>query len=225
MEQPIAFVIMPFAQEHREIYDVVIKPTFEQKLGWRCWRVDEHAGAGNIVRQIVEGIAGATMVIADLTLLKPNVLYELGVSHALGVPVLTLFRKGGDEMPFDLKSYRYVEYENTMSGGQHLKRRIVEAVKALPEWGAKSTNPVQDFLPVERRGSVQISVAPLPTAGQEEVLRELAYKRELAAKVRQRLHYVQLAHIESRDPGLAVEADELTRRLEELRGQMKSLNL
>jgi nucleoside 2-deoxyribosyltransferase len=120
MAKPIAFVIMSFAPEQRGVYDAVIKPTFEEDLGWECWRVDERRGAGNIVRQIVEGIAQATLVVADLTALQSHVLYELGVAHTLGVPVLTLAQRGGEAMPFDLRSYRYLEYEDTAAGARRL---------------------------------------------------------------------------------------------------------
>jgi hypothetical protein len=225
MERPSAFVIMSFAPEHQGIYDAVIKPTFEEQLGWQCWRADERPGAGNIVRQIVDGIAGATLVVADLTALRPNVLYELGVAHALGNNVLTLFRRGGDAMPFDLRSYRYIDYEDTAAGARKLQADLVAAVQTLAQWGVRPSNPVQDFLPVERRVGAPASPVPPPAdPTQAEPLRELAYSRELAAVVRKRLHYVQLAQArKGTDPTLDLEAGDLTKNLDDLRGRIAAL--
>ncbi len=227
MDRPIAFVIMSFAPEHQGIYDAVIKPTLEEDLGWRCWRVDEQPGAGSIVRQIVVGIANAALVVADLTALRPNVLYELGVAHTLGTPVLTLFRKGGDSMPFELRAYHYIEYEDSAAGARRLSQAIITAIRALPQWGTQPSNPVQDFLPAERRNSTPISPASLPTTpAEQERLRELAYVRELATAVRRRLHHLQLtlANIGTGvDPVIIMEAEDLDRQLNELRIQIATL--
>jgi hypothetical protein len=227
MEKPIAFVVMSFAPEHRGVYEAVIKPTFEEDLGWACWRVDERPGAGNLVRQIVEGIARATLVVADLTALRPNVLYELGVAHALGGPVLTLYQRGGDEMPFDLRSYRYIEYEDTAAGARALARALVEAVTALPGWGAQPSNPVQDFLPVERRGGPTISTVPLPaTPADEAPLRELAYARERARMMMRRLHLLQVQQARqggTTDPSVLMEIEDLSEQLEALRREIARL--
>jgi hypothetical protein len=228
MEKPIAFVVMSFAPEHRGVYEYVIKRTFEKDLGWVCWRVDERPGAGNLVRQIVEGIARATLVVADLTALEPRVLYELGVAHTLGVPVLTLYQPGSeDKMPFQLRSYRSIEYENTAAGAAELCEALSEAVATLPEWGAQPSNPVQDFLPVERRGGPTISAVPLPaTPADEASLRELAYAREQASMVRRRLHLLQIQQARqggTTDPSVLIEIEDLSEQLEALRREIARL--
>lgn len=228
MAKPIAFVVMSFAPEHRGVYEYVIKRTFEKDLGWVCWRVDERPGAGNIVRQIVEGIARATLVVADLTTLEPRVLYELGVAHTLGVPVLTIYQPGSeDHMPFQLRSYRSIEYENTAAGAAELREALSEAVTTLPEWGAQPSNPVQDFLPVERRGDPTISTAPLPTTpADEEPLRELAYARERARMMTRRLHLLQMQQARqgiSTDPSVLIEIEDLAREVEAVRREITRL--
>lgn len=223
MSRPRAFTIMSRSQRQQGIYDAVIKPTFEEDLKWECRHIDELPGAGNVVSRIVKEIAAATLVVADLTLLEPDVLYELGIAHSLGNNVLTLIRRG-ETVPFDLRSYRTIEYEDSAAGARRLSRDLNAAVQTLPDWGAGPTNPVQDFLPPERRMGAPITAVPLPaTPTDEEMLRESAYTRELAAKVRQRLHFVQIAQLQSPDPGLAVEAAELERRLQELRERIRGL--
>src|SRR5262245_13983792 len=116
-EQPTAFVIMTFTEQQREIYQTAIKPTFVQ-AGWHCQHIEEQPGSGNIVGQIVKHISSATLVVVDLTALGGNALYELGMAHALKNHVLTLFSGNPDNLPFDLRNYRYIGYENTIAGGK-----------------------------------------------------------------------------------------------------------
>lgn len=224
MAAPIAFVIL--SPERGGVYESIIKPTFEG-MGWTCWHVGEWSGPGNIVRQIVEGIARATLVVADLTALKPQVLYELGVAHTLGVPVVTLYEQSGDALPFELRAYRLVEYEDTMAGGRMLEQALKAVVAALPEWGANPSNPVQDFLPAERRSGSTIGTAPVPaTPADTDSLRELGYKKELAAISSRRLHLLQVQQARqgaSTHPSVLMEIEDLSEQLATLRGEIARL--
>jgi len=78
MEQGFCFVIMPFKDEMKGVYEGAIKPAVES-LGLECIRVDEIDGSGNVVRRIIERIHEAKAVIADLTGKSANVFYELGI--------------------------------------------------------------------------------------------------------------------------------------------------
>ena len=49
-------------------------------------------------------------VIADITGNNANVFYELGMAHAIGIPVIVL-AQDADAVPFDLKSRRILIYE------------------------------------------------------------------------------------------------------------------
>ena len=77
-----AFVIMPFDAELNEVYSAFLAPILSE-IGYDVRRADDIASQGNILRDIVESIAGADLIVADLTGLNPNVFYELGVAHAL----------------------------------------------------------------------------------------------------------------------------------------------
>ncbi len=52
----------------------------------------------------------ADLVIADISIHNANVYYELGVRHALRDGHTILIRSRRDEVPFDLKTDRYLEY-------------------------------------------------------------------------------------------------------------------
>lgn len=223
MDKPTAFVMMSFAAEEQATYRL-IKRVLEQELGWRCLQINESPGAGNLTRALIEGIINATLVIVNLTALDGDALYGLGVAHALGNNVLTLHSGDDEQLPFNLKNYRRIRYENSFDGAEQLAERLRAAVQALPQWGHRPSNPVQDFLPIERRSGPPVSDRLMPTVPDEDAcIRELGYTRELASVVRQRLHYVQIAQLQSPAPGLDVEAARLTERLQALRAQVARL--
>ena len=90
----LAFVLMPFTGELTEIYTTLIKPTVENnELGLVCKRADDIKSNRAIMQDIWKSICEARLIIADLTGLNPNVMYELGVAHTLGKESLIIYRK------------------------------------------------------------------------------------------------------------------------------------
>jgi hypothetical protein len=67
-------------------------------------RADSLHDFHNILGSIVRRITTAKLVIAELTTLNPNVFYELGLCHGLGIPTV-LLAQSIDEVPFDLQGY------------------------------------------------------------------------------------------------------------------------
>ena len=138
------FVLMPFAEQYREVYDQVYMPVCEAN-GLRCWRVDEVARPGSITQDIVEGIIDADILIADLTSQNANVFYELGIAHATGNKVI-MTSQSADDIPFDIASYRVVLYEQTIAGSKALAEKLEAAIKELLAALDRTNNPVQSVL-------------------------------------------------------------------------------
>ena len=77
------FVIMPIStsqscteDEWTSIFDEMIKPAVTgSKLGFICER--SRPRTGNLIRDILNELNRADVVIADLTDMNPNVFYEL----------------------------------------------------------------------------------------------------------------------------------------------------
>lgn len=138
------FVLMPFAEKYRKVYDQVYKPACAEN-DLRCWRVDEITGPGSITRDIVEGIIDADIIIADLTTQNPNVFYELGIAHAMGNKTLTTCQRI-EEVPFDIANYRVILYEQTIAGSKALAERLSAAIDELLAALDRTNNPVQSVL-------------------------------------------------------------------------------
>ncbi len=124
----IAFVIMPFKDPFDNYYSTLIRPVIKSS-GLRPLRVDEIPGPTQIISDIWTSINKSKFIIAELTTKNPNVMYELGLCHAINKPVIMLSQTL-DDVPFDLKSYRCIIY-NTIDPGwggklrNNLKRHIL----------------------------------------------------------------------------------------------------
>jgi hypothetical protein len=65
---------------------------------------------GSITTAIIEQLAGAEAIFADLTGNNPNVCYEVGVAHALCVPVF-LYAESDSKLLFDIADQRVTSVE------------------------------------------------------------------------------------------------------------------
>ncbi|HHT9115178.1 MAG TPA: hypothetical protein ACFYEL_01785 [Candidatus Wunengus californicus] len=102
------FVVMPFADEFRNIYELGIKKAIEAG-GNTCGRVDEEIFLGGIMDKIRENIAKARFIVADISVYNPNVYYELGLAEGMQKDIIML-TSNVDTLPFDLKHKRVIPY-------------------------------------------------------------------------------------------------------------------
>lgn len=124
------FVIMPFAQEFDDVYDV-IKSSVESAIpgeNIRCFRLDDERHAGAITDELLSAIRGAALCVADSTGSNPNVMWEIGFAMALKKPVVFLHRKDST-MPFDIQHMRSIRYV-AGSLSRTLERPLREATAA-----------------------------------------------------------------------------------------------
>lgn len=129
----LAFVLMPFTDELTEIYTTLIKPTVESYgFGLVCKRADDIKSNRAIMQDIWKSVCEARLIVADLTGLNPNVMYELGVAHTLGKETVLIYRKDENiKFPFDLAHIRRIEYENTPVGGTKLVAELKATIQAI----------------------------------------------------------------------------------------------
>jgi hypothetical protein len=104
------FVMMPFADPLGGYYVSLYEPAIK-KAGLTPLRADTDIfGTGKIIDQIWTGINNAKVLVAELTGRNPNVLYELGLAHALHKPVV-LVSSNEDDVPFDVRHVRVIYYQ------------------------------------------------------------------------------------------------------------------
>lgn len=110
--QHSVFVLMPFVeswstpaleifQSAAQAIDIDPKP--------HLYRADEIDESDWITDQIMDAIRTADAVLADISDLNPNVMWELGFAQALERPVVVVNQRI-QRSPFDVRGWRQVEY-------------------------------------------------------------------------------------------------------------------
>jgi O-acetyl-ADP-ribose deacetylase (regulator of RNase III) len=141
----LCFVIMPFGMKRdaagTEIdFDSVYRDLIQdpvRAMGFEPVRADEIQQAGSIHRDMFNHIATDDIAIVDITMLNPNVFYELGVRHALRPSITILIKKQGTTIPFNIHSERIIEYPYPDSR----QEAPIAKIKAFIEAGLNSVQP------------------------------------------------------------------------------------
>jgi guanylate kinase len=122
------FVLMPFNDELKPVFEDHIRPTME-KLGFKCFRADGIFSNKPIMDDVIESVKGSYLIISDLTSANPNVFYETGYCHALGKKVILMTQSS--DVPFDIKNLRHIKYDYTPRGTKKLEEDLIETVKCI----------------------------------------------------------------------------------------------
>lgn len=126
---PTCFVLMPFKDKiYWDIYEKFIKPACE--INGLDAKVGDLDKPGVIIEQIWEEIVQAKIIIANITGLNPNVMYELGLAHAIGKQVIILRDKDDveEKVPFDIGHRRWILYKNDLSSVEELEKRVNNSI-------------------------------------------------------------------------------------------------
>jgi len=126
---PFCFVIMPFKEEEfpQKTYTNVIKPFVETQFNVGCYRVDEDNLPDRIDNKIYSYLLRSAFVIAEVTILNPNVFYELGLAHMLEKDCIIVTNTPISKIPFDINRIRAEHYDSD----QQLVKILRRAISAL----------------------------------------------------------------------------------------------
>lgn len=143
MQKSKVFVIMPFSDEFFESYEM-IKSTFEEEFDFS--HAGEEDNQQNILADIIPPIYNADIILADLTGLNANVMYELGIAHSLNKKTIVITRDDVGNLPFDLKQYRARGYSTHFKQFNDLLLYLDKHFRGAIDGSVVFNNPVSDFL-------------------------------------------------------------------------------
>lgn len=134
-EKKICFVVTPISDENTAIrrhidgiIDQAIIPAigdeFEIKVAHREYEI------GSINDRVIRNVYNADLVIANLTGLNPNVMFELGVRYSCGKATVVI-AEIDTKLPFDITDENTIFYINDPSGAAELRDKLEEFVKRI----------------------------------------------------------------------------------------------
>lgn len=173
--EPFVFVAMPFADPYTLLYQDVFRPAIEA-AGLKCLRADEVNLPTRIMDDIRKAVAQAAWVLGDLSGKSPNVLYEVGMAHAMEKHVVLLTQCLAD-IPEPLQDNRMIVYESSLGGARALRERLDRFVEAAGKTGAGS-RPI--FARDIRLAPKRVCVNLLPDGKQAQQLDRELIRRTLS---------------------------------------------
>lgn len=164
--------------------------------------------SGSINKQIIEKVVNCELVIANLTEINPNVMYELAIRHSFGKKVITL-AENDTKLPFDIIDQRTIFYDDSMLGVDRLKPALSKAIGTLlrePSDVNSISNPVYDAvkqlavinsLPVEQQDALSIVMGRLDSMDQQLLMLNRIYSNDALdnrKNIRESKSYMVILH-------------------------------
>ncbi len=118
------FVAMPFKKDMDDIFYYGIQRPV-RSAGFICERIDQEAFIGDILDKVKKKIETAAVVIAELSGANPNVYLEVGYAWGKGRPTILLM-KDDEELRFDVRGQRCLQYERIKDLEEYLKCELKE---------------------------------------------------------------------------------------------------
>lgn len=139
-----------------ETYSTLIKPVFD-KLNISCYRAIDKNVNGSIDKLMLQEIKNADIALADISTLNANVMWELGVRHALKPKhtIMICEKEQMSSIPFDINHFIVHQYVHTEEGipNREVPRFIDHMVdiigKMLNQNPQENDSPVFTFLEKE----------------------------------------------------------------------------
>ena len=120
--KPLCFMVMPFGKKPTNssdpkipgeinfdsLWDRALRPLIEE-LGYEPVRADQDIGS-LIIQEMIERLAYADLVLAEMTLLNANVYYEVGVRQTVQRQGCVLIAANWARQAFDVDQMRRVTF-------------------------------------------------------------------------------------------------------------------
>ncbi len=128
LESKQAFVAMWFDESLKEIFTKGFEP-LKEDTGFEMYRVDQEPFNEKICDRIIADIRESRFLVADVTGLRPAVLFEAGYAMGLGLPVIFTCKEGTKvEGCFDTRQYNHIVWKDAEELRSKLKDRILATI-------------------------------------------------------------------------------------------------
>ena len=119
-------VMMPFTDDPSidPVYLALVEGS--KRAGKKCKRVDEMLTPADSTEDIFNLIASSSLVIADITDLNPNVMFEVGYATGRGKQAVLICQDDVRRLPFDISHRRVFTYKRDKDGLAILSDRILK---------------------------------------------------------------------------------------------------
>jgi Tetratricopeptide Repeats-Sensor len=158
--RPVCFMVMPFRKKKvpepkppgapaevdcDALWDKAFRPAIEQ-LGYEAVRADYDAGTV-IVKDMLERLAFADLVLADVSLPNGNVYYEVGLRHVARETSCILLAASWSRQLFDIDQFTSIRFALTDGGvpdeeAAAIRAKMIASVPALKD----SRTPYYEFI-------------------------------------------------------------------------------
>jgi hypothetical protein len=148
MPQQVCFMVMPFGKkptgstrvdipkeiDFDRLWDAALSPVIRE-LGYLPVRADQDVG-GSIVKEMIERLTLADVVVADVTLPNANVYYEIGVRQAAKERGCVLVAADWAEPVFDIAQMRQLRFplqegSVTDDTARAIREALIDGIAAL----------------------------------------------------------------------------------------------
>lgn len=145
------FIITPIGDEQSEIRreidginHVAIEPVLNE-FGFKMVVSHLIFNSSSIKDEIIKHVYESDLVIANLTNLNPNVMYEVALRHSAGKSIIHIIRDD-QKLPFDLQDHRTFSYTNDIKGVSELQEKLRKSIEVAIDPNSKISNPVYNGL-------------------------------------------------------------------------------
>lgn len=136
-----------------QTFKYLIKPVFD-RLGIECYRAIDKNITGSIDKLMLQEIKDVDIALADLSTLNANVMWELGVRHALKPhhTIMICEKEQMGNIPFDINSFVIHQYVHSEEGipiteVESFPERLTKIVEAILNQNPPTIDsPVYTFL-------------------------------------------------------------------------------
>jgi hypothetical protein len=125
-ERDLASIMMPLSHAFDGVHDAVKAACKE--AGLRCLRADDIWEESILIQDIVNLIYRSSVVVVDFSQRNPNVMYETGIAHTLGRPVVPI-SQSLEDLPFDLQHHRTLDYAPSIDGLEAMRGKLARRLQ------------------------------------------------------------------------------------------------